>query len=157
MHTFLTHLLAVGNFLNANSHKANAYGFRLESIPKTYTLIGQDHETSLFDYVLKLILTKNEDLFVKYSSYSYFEPQTTKLLTSLNIIEDDFGVLNKEVQNVQEIIIYSNQSDDNSSKYLLLFYIKAQADMNLLKKMISEAKRVFEEVIEFYCEKMSSE
>jgi hypothetical protein len=72
MQSFLGHLLAMGNFLNAKSHKANAYGFRLESIPKTYTLIGQDHETSLFDYVLKFMLTKNEDLFVKYSSYSFF-------------------------------------------------------------------------------------
>ncbi len=91
----------MGNFLNAKSHKGKAYGFRLESILKTYTLIGQDHETSLFDYVLKLMLAKNEDLFVRYSSYNYFEAHTTKLLTSLNIIEDDFTMLSKEVQNIQ--------------------------------------------------------
>jgi len=58
MQSFLAYLLSVGNFLNAKSHKSNAYGFRFDSIPKAYTLIGQDHETSLFDYVLKLMLSK---------------------------------------------------------------------------------------------------
>ncbi len=78
------------------------------------------------------------------------------MLTALNVIEDDFGMVSKEIQNVQEIIIYSKQSDDNSSKYLLVFYIKAQEDINQLKKIISEAKHIFEEVVEFYCEKMNS-
>ncbi len=78
------------------------------------------------------------------------------MLTALNVIEDDFGTVIKEIQNLQEIIIYSKQSDDNSSKYLLVFYIKAQEDINQLKKIISEAKQVFEQVVEFYCEKMNS-
>ncbi len=77
------------------------YGFRFESIPKSYTLIGQDHETSLFDYVLKLMFTDREDLFTTYLNYSYFETQNTKTLTSLNIIEEDFKLLTKEIQNVQ--------------------------------------------------------
>lgn len=60
------------------------------------------------------------------------------------------------MQNVQDIIIYSNQTDDNSSKYLLMFYIQAQEQMNLLKKLISDAKNTYEGVLEYYCEKMSS-
>jgi hypothetical protein len=63
---------------------------------------------------------------VRYASLRYFEPHATKMLTALNVIEDDFGTVSKEIQNIQEIIIYSKQSDDNSSKYLLVFYIKAQ-------------------------------
>jgi hypothetical protein len=93
---------------------------------------------------------------VRYASFRYFEPHSTKMLTALNVIEDDFGTVIKEIQNLQEIIIYSKQSDDNSSKYLLVFYIKAQEDINQLKKIISEAKQVFEQVVEFYCEKMNS-
>lgn len=60
------------------------------------------------------------------------------------------------MQNIQEIIIYSNQNDDNSSKYLLLFYIQAQQQMNLLKKLISDAKNIYDDVLEYYCEKMGS-
>lgn len=60
------------------------------------------------------------------------------------------------MQNVQDIIIYSNQTDDNSSKYLLMFYIQAQEQMNLLKKLISDAKNTYDGVLEYYCEKMSS-
>lgn len=89
-------------------------------------------------------------------NYAFFEQQTSKTLTALNIIEQDFSNLKKEMQNVQDIIIYSNQTDDNSSKYLLLFYIQAQQQMNLLKKLISEAKNTYDEVLEYYCEKMSS-
>lgn len=60
------------------------------------------------------------------------------------------------MQNIQDIIIYSNQNDDNSSKYLLLFYIQAQEQMNLLKKLISDAKNIYDDVLEYYCEKMGS-
>lgn len=60
------------------------------------------------------------------------------------------------MQNIQDIIIYSNQNDDNSSKYLLLFYIQAQQQMNLLKKLISDAKNIYDDVLEYYCEKMGS-
>lgn len=74
----------------------------------------------------------------------------------MNIIEEDFNHLKREIQNVQDIIIYSKQNDDNSSQYLLLFYVQAQEQINILKKLITEGKNVYDEVLEFYCEKMSS-
>jgi hypothetical protein len=55
LQAFLEHLLSIGNFLNKKTHKGNAYGFKLDSIPKTYTLIGQDHTTSLFEYILNIL------------------------------------------------------------------------------------------------------
>lgn len=53
-------MLTIGNFLNKKTKKANAYGFKLDSIQKTYTLIGQDHMTSLFEYILRIIYEKRE-------------------------------------------------------------------------------------------------
>jgi hypothetical protein len=52
-HCFLEHLLIVGNYLNAGTHRGNAKAFKIENIDKSYLLIGQDKETSLFDYILK--------------------------------------------------------------------------------------------------------
>jgi hypothetical protein len=39
--------------------KGNAKGFKMDSIQKSYTLIGQDQKTSLFDYIL-VTLYNNE-------------------------------------------------------------------------------------------------
>ena len=49
---FLKHLLNVGNYMNANSFRGGAYGFRLDCIEKTYTLLGHDSNVSLFEYLL---------------------------------------------------------------------------------------------------------
>ena len=35
-------MLAIGNYMNEDSSKGNAFGFRFDSIEKTYNFIGQD-------------------------------------------------------------------------------------------------------------------
>lgn len=55
---FLEYLLAVGNFLNLGTHRGNARAFRIENIEKTYLLLAQDKQTSLFEYILDLMMQK---------------------------------------------------------------------------------------------------
>jgi hypothetical protein len=56
-------MLVLGNFLNCKTARGNARAFRIENIEKTYQLMGQDKETSLFEYILELIFRAQSDLF----------------------------------------------------------------------------------------------
>ena len=67
--TFLSYLLSVGNFMNNDTSKGNAYGFKLESIEKSYSLMGEDKKTSLFEYIMEMMVKKN----VKFPEISYYK------------------------------------------------------------------------------------
>lgn len=59
---FLLTFRSIGNYLNNGSRSA-VKAFRIESIEKCYTLIGQDKETSLFDFICKTIYKDDPNLF----------------------------------------------------------------------------------------------
>lgn len=56
--SFLSFLLSVGNFMNGDTSKGNAYGFRVESIEKTYTVMAQGNKLTLFDYLMQVMEKK---------------------------------------------------------------------------------------------------
>ena len=41
-------MLTIGNFMNEDTNRGNAYGFKLDSIQRTYILMGKDNKMSLF-------------------------------------------------------------------------------------------------------------
>ena len=47
--------------MNNDTSRGNAYGFKLKKKKKSYTLVGQDKKTSLFDYIMQMMLKKGVD------------------------------------------------------------------------------------------------
>ena len=41
-------MLTIGNYMNTDTNKGNAYGFKFESIEKTYSLMAQGNKISFF-------------------------------------------------------------------------------------------------------------
>lgn len=94
--------------MNQDTSKGNVYGFRLESIEKSYMIMGQDKKTSLFEYILQLMINKKYNFPPK----KYF---TEKKITYLEVLKEDLKELTKECKNVQECLLRSNEDDLRTS------------------------------------------
>ena len=55
---FLSYMLSIGNYMNTDTNKGNAYGFKFESIQKTYNLMAQGNKISFFEYILQVMKEK---------------------------------------------------------------------------------------------------
>lgn len=74
--------------MNSDTSRGNAYGFNLESIEKSYILMGHDKKTSLFEYILQAMAKKG----VRFPERSYFE---MRKIVSLEVLREDLKELTK--------------------------------------------------------------
>lgn len=66
--------------MNEDTNKGNAYGFKLESIEKSYILMGQDKQTCLLEYILQLMVEQKIEFPNKLSLYA-------KKITAIEILK----------------------------------------------------------------------
>ena len=68
-------MLAVGNYLNGQSNKGGAFGFRLDILDKANDVKGTDNRTTLMMYVLKIVEDKlNAPFFTSEDEIAEMEP-----------------------------------------------------------------------------------
>lgn len=65
--------------MNVDTSRGNAYGFKLESLEKSYSLVGQDKKTSLFEYILGIMVKKG----VNFKNHAYYKQ---KKITPIQIL-----------------------------------------------------------------------
>jgi hypothetical protein len=58
----LRKVLAVGNTMNEGSHAGEAIGFALESLPRLWSTKGSDKKTTVLDFVVRMVLTRDPEL-----------------------------------------------------------------------------------------------
>ena len=60
--TVLRKVLAVGNTMNKGSHVGEVSGFTLESLPRLWSTKGHDKKTTVLDFVVRMLLTRDPHL-----------------------------------------------------------------------------------------------
>ncbi len=85
-------MLAVGNIMNEGTFRGNAKAFRIQNIDKSYLLIGQDNETSLFEFVLMEMYSNIPDIF-DYPTLKEKPP----MIVSLTVFRDDYNYFEKKL------------------------------------------------------------
>ena len=59
-HKFLEILLAYGNYMNGTSAKGGAFGFQFSSFNKFYDMKSKDNKTTLFQYIINIIIEEDK-------------------------------------------------------------------------------------------------
>mgnify|MGYP000966152418 CR=1 FL=1 len=85
-------------------------------------MIGQDKETSLFEYVLKEMQKGRPELFECPTLMD-----KTQGVVSLTVLRDDYNYFERSCELVNHCILLTEEnSKDESAAYFLPFYMKAR-------------------------------
>eukprot|EP01028_Stygiella_incarcerata_P000190 TRINITY_DN1027_c2_g1_i3.p1 TRINITY_DN1027_c2_g1~~TRINITY_DN1027_c2_g1_i3.p1 ORF type:complete len:548 (+),score=205.67 TRINITY_DN1027_c2_g1_i3:124-1644(+) len=80
---FLQVVLAIGNFVNGGSFRANAYGFQLNCLTKLQETKSLDGKTTLLDYVVEHCLRKSPEILEFPSDMAHVEDAIRVSITNL--------------------------------------------------------------------------
>ena len=136
--SFLSYMLSIGNYMNTDTNKGNAYGFKFESIEKTYSLMAQGNQISFFEYILQVMKEKKVELPDK--KYA-----TTSVIAPIEILRDDVREVTKLCGVVQEVLLMSDEEDTRTPEYFLSFYIESREKIQNLDALFNDAFKAFKE------------
>ncbi|XP_044067459.1 formin-like protein 13 [Siniperca chuatsi] len=150
----LEYLLAIGNYLNENTKKEKAKGFRLSSLTKLSQLRGKDKKFTLLHALVEQIMLHEPCLATFTQELAEFE---TVLGASIKGLTAEVDVLKNELQKVIQYRKTSKKRnagvhDTNFSKDLKMAIEKYNTDLSALTKTCEEMKKLYSVILVKYGE-----
>lgn len=157
-------ILAHGNYLNGESSKGGAYGFKIELLGKLKETKSSNGKLNLVQYLVSYISDKleNKELLDIIDDYKLFDQlQYEALVESVK----DYGKKFRNVENLKNLIDKTKKSDekkdegekdlsenDATDEFLGTFYDKAKSYVEKLEKKIQEIDKGFEDIVKYFCD-----
>ena len=148
-HKFLEILLAYGNYMNGISEKGGAFGFQFSSFNKFYDMKSKDNKTTLFQYIINIIIEEDKQKlnFIQYLQ-SFEKMQISSIQESFNSLKEKF----KSVEVLKKFITDKKKEideDDRTEDFLNSFYEHASKTIKFLEEKIANISVQFESVSKY--------
>ncbi|CAD8111897.1 unnamed protein product [Paramecium sonneborni] len=136
--------LAVGNYLNGQSAKGGAWGFKLDQIEKLTDVKGQDNKTNVLQYIIKQIKFNEEIDLDKFDIITKLP--ITQLNTNLTEIKKGLNVVTKAIESK------SNDENDKIVDTLKDVQSKLQDMIKDLELKIQKLDTDYKKTAKYLCE-----
>ena len=147
---WLTILLAFGNYLNGQSARGGAYGFKLDSLSKITEMKSNDNKKTLLQFIIEWIYENNDpdllnvDLnYAKDISFKNTQEFFNEIKASFNVV--------KKLKNITENIENEN---DKSKEFLQSFYDDIVSKLNEKENELNSVNDDFEKLVLSFGEKI---
>lgn len=150
--TILKYALAIGNYMNGQSARGGAYGFKLESLQKMAEVKSQDNKQLLLTYVLDYAEKKTGiDLVEVGMDLSDFTEIGVKV--PLSQLQIDLAELKKNARNVTSALTKQTDNKEDRVKIALTDFNKKVNDtLGGLESKQKYCEAEYEELCKFFCE-----
>ncbi|CAD8195705.1 unnamed protein product [Paramecium pentaurelia] len=136
--------LAVGNYLNGQSAKGGAWGFKLEQIEKLTDVKGQDNKSNVLQYVIKQIKFNEEIDLERFDIITKLP--ISQLNTNLNEIKKGLNMVSKAIE------CKSNDENDKIVDTLKDVQSKLQEMTKDLELKIQKLDTDYKKTAKYLCE-----
>jgi hypothetical protein len=110
----LENILAIGNYLNGNTPRGGAYGFKLDTLTKLHTLRSVDPKITLMHFLLHQLEEKNPQV-IAFAGELPHVSEAKRL--SLDQLRADINMYNAELQMLQGQVRASKNDDIDEDKF----------------------------------------
>ena len=146
---WLTIILAFGNYLNGQSMRGGAYGFKLDSLCKIVELKSNDNKITLLEFIIEWIYDNNDpnlltvDLnYTKNASLKVTKEYLIDMKKSINI-----------VKNLKEVTKNVDPEKDKSKEFLE-FYDETMNKLNQKENELNDINNDYEKLVKSFGEKI---
>jgi hypothetical protein len=154
---FLTIILAVGNYLNSQGPKKNAYGFKLSSLKKLKETKTSDNSSNLEEYLVQYMKKEYPSTLEFYSTLSHIS-QAKRVAASLvkelmNMVKSGLSLLEKQID------LCTNSSMPSGDKFLstfVPFQEKAENEYKIIVERNDKLEKELAEIAELFDEDKNS-
>ncbi|CAD8122400.1 unnamed protein product [Paramecium sonneborni] len=136
--------LAVGNYLNGQSAKGGAWGFKLDQIEKLTDVKGQDNKTNILQYIIKQIKFNEEIDLDKFDIIPKLP--ITQLNSNLTEIKKGLSIVSKAIESK------SNDENDKIEDALKSVQNKLQVMIKDLETKIQKLDTDYKKTAKYLCE-----
>jgi diaphanous 1 len=146
---WLTIILAFGNYLNGQSMRGGAYGFKLDSLCKIVELKSNDNKITLLEFIIEWIYDNNDPSLLEVD-LNYTKNTSLKVTKEfLNDIKGSFKTV-KMLKDITKDV----DSEKDKSKEFLLFYDEIIDKLNQKEKELNEINNEYEKLVLSFGEKI---
>jgi hypothetical protein len=146
---WLTIILAFGNYLNGQSIRGGAYGFKLDSLSKIVELKSNDNKITLLEFIIEWIYDNNDPNLLQVD-LNYTKNASLKVTKEfLNDIKNSFKI----VKNLKEVTKNVDNEKDKSKEFLE-FYDEIINRLNQKEKELNDININYEKLVLFFGEKI---
>ncbi|KAF0977805.1 hypothetical protein FDP41_003127 [Naegleria fowleri] len=148
----LTIVLAMANFLNANSSKKDAYGFTLASLNKLKETKAIDGKTTLLQYIGIHCMAKNQDVLKIREDFGNLADAIRISLPDVNAeitkLREGVSALEKELQ----LPDWKNKQSDKFYRTMTEFLKVAKNDMHVVSVISAKLEQSLKTICEQFAE-----
>eukprot|EP01138_Halocafeteria_seosinensis_P012672 gb/GECG01012948.1/.p1 GENE.gb/GECG01012948.1/~~gb/GECG01012948.1/.p1 ORF type:complete len:1248 (+),score=212.02 gb/GECG01012948.1/:1-3744(+) len=152
----LEYVLAIGNYLNGNTSRGRAHGFKVDAFMKLSGVKSTDSGMNLYDYLARLALRNNETSLLELPKE--LKPLKTSDELSLEVLQSDLQDIRKQA----EVVIKLNEKlkgdpngyevSDTFAQQLDNFAQSLEQAMSNLQLKYTNAKDEFESLVKYFGE-----
>ncbi|KAH3763660.1 actin binding protein [Pelomyxa schiedti] len=150
--TVMEFVLAIGNFVNANSFRGGLYGFKMDSLLQlSQTKSSSDPKQTFMHFIIDALGNQSPELPEWWDEVSAVDEARKVSLTQL---ASDVAGLRKGVKLVQTEIEAATSEDpmDKFKDIMTVFFKTASDDFTRVETAFKEAEEAFKKVLVFFCE-----
>ncbi|XP_070575952.1 formin-J-like isoform X2 [Ptychodera flava] len=153
--TVLEYILAIGNYMNSNSNKGTAYGFKLGTLTKLADCRGKDKKYTLLKYLVEQITKSEPELLsftVELTNVEQVTCASTIALTAeIDVMKKDLTKIKKSTTQISKNKKSTNQ-DVRFCKQVDDFVDQYENKLKMLHGTCSEMSKLYDKVLEKYGE-----
>ncbi|EFC43832.1 diaphanous-related formin [Naegleria gruberi] len=148
----LTVILAIANFLNANSSKKDSYGFTLSSLSKLKDTKAVDGKTTLLQYIGIFCTKKNQNVLRIREDFGNLEMATRvsfpETLSEISKLKAGVEEIEKELNRPE----WKNNKNDKFYKIMSEFLENAKGDMRVVNILTGKIELSLKTLADLYAE-----
>jgi len=143
-------VLAIGNYLNGNTFRGGAYGFKLDALLKLAEIRVSNGKETVMNYIAELSETKYKDIAGMIEDFPHLEGSSKEPLNQVNA---DLSQIKKGMALVEkEIGQFSPDSTDKLKQLLVSFYDIASVELEHTQTKLQATDKQFKELLAMFGE-----
>eukprot|EP01096_Ripella_sp_DP13-Kostka_P014378 TRINITY_DN647_c0_g1_i1.p1 TRINITY_DN647_c0_g1~~TRINITY_DN647_c0_g1_i1.p1 ORF type:complete len:1074 (+),score=617.15 TRINITY_DN647_c0_g1_i1:530-3751(+) len=148
-------ILAIGNYMNGNTNRGGAFGFKMETLTKLADIKSADGKMTVLHYLAHLCETKYQDLEALPQDFpsiaDALRESVPQCQTDLNKLKGELNVVKGAIENG------SSGPTDPLKNVLQSFYDDAFTELCMCEEILEGLTKDYKDLIELYGESPSTD